>query len=414
MTIPRFCLLPGRPVWVHVISRCVRKAYLCGGRDDRWDHRRQWVENQLRDLAAVFAVEDLTRDEQCQLFTWDVENRLASAASLVQVAGQSAATYLYDALGRRVRKTVGQDETTWVSWGAQEVYELKRNPTAIAADIPPSTALTGGTTPITSGTMSAAGSLLTEAAATRINFQPAASPLVASWLADTGAIYGVRTGGKNYGWVGAALAKTVDRDWLGWTMYDTYNQLWSTWTSAASARPTWELDLPNGTYPVVAVCGDARSIQQRNDLLVEGVAWNDPAPWNGSTANPTTGQLGKFCVLSGSVTIADGKLSIQSATTAKNPKLCFIEIGSIGTSIDANFAARSTAILAQVNARSAGGRPAIVRPGTTLSVFGSYVDDLLGYRIQDSTGTYATKTSYYTHTNHLYSLSAVTSSTGAV
>ena len=57
MAIPRSRLLPGRPAWVHVISRCVRKAYLCGGRDGKWDHRRQWVEEQLRDLAAVFAVE---------------------------------------------------------------------------------------------------------------------------------------------------------------------------------------------------------------------------------------------------------------------------------------------------------------------------------------------------------------------
>ena len=57
MAIPRMHQFPGRPVWIHVISRCVRKAYLCGGRDGKWDHRRKWVEDRLEELAGVFAVE---------------------------------------------------------------------------------------------------------------------------------------------------------------------------------------------------------------------------------------------------------------------------------------------------------------------------------------------------------------------
>ena len=57
MAIPRILQLPGRPVWVHVISRCVRKAYLCGEREGKWDHRRQWVEDRLGELAGIFAVE---------------------------------------------------------------------------------------------------------------------------------------------------------------------------------------------------------------------------------------------------------------------------------------------------------------------------------------------------------------------
>ncbi len=46
-----------KDTWVHCTSRCVRKAYLCGGRDGRWDHRRGWVEERLRLLAGCFAVE---------------------------------------------------------------------------------------------------------------------------------------------------------------------------------------------------------------------------------------------------------------------------------------------------------------------------------------------------------------------
>jgi RHS repeat-associated protein len=42
------------------------------------------------------------------------------------------------------------------------------------------------------------------------------------------------------------------------------------------------------------------------------------------------------------------------------------------------------------------------------------VDELLGYRVQKSVGTYATKTSYWVNSNHLYSVAAVSNSAGAV
>lgn len=44
----------------HVISRCVRRAYLCGqdeqtGKD--YSHRKQWITNRLKYLASVFAID---------------------------------------------------------------------------------------------------------------------------------------------------------------------------------------------------------------------------------------------------------------------------------------------------------------------------------------------------------------------
>jgi hypothetical protein len=56
-TARRRLLDPGRSTWVHCTSRCVRKAYLCGGRDGRWEHRRGWLEERLGVLAKLFAVE---------------------------------------------------------------------------------------------------------------------------------------------------------------------------------------------------------------------------------------------------------------------------------------------------------------------------------------------------------------------
>ncbi|AHF04143.1 hypothetical protein MARPU_09980 [Marichromatium purpuratum 984] len=61
MTRPRASLvsLSDTP-WYHVVTRCVRRAYLCGfdrltGRS--FEHRRGWVELRLRQLAGVFAID---------------------------------------------------------------------------------------------------------------------------------------------------------------------------------------------------------------------------------------------------------------------------------------------------------------------------------------------------------------------
>jgi REP element-mobilizing transposase RayT len=60
MTSPRSQLVdPATPGFYHCISRCVRRAFLCGedeltGRS--FEHRKQWVEDRLLELAEVFAV----------------------------------------------------------------------------------------------------------------------------------------------------------------------------------------------------------------------------------------------------------------------------------------------------------------------------------------------------------------------
>ena len=38
----------------HCVSRCVRKAFLCG---DRYEHRRSWIEDRLAQLVEIFAIQ---------------------------------------------------------------------------------------------------------------------------------------------------------------------------------------------------------------------------------------------------------------------------------------------------------------------------------------------------------------------
>jgi REP element-mobilizing transposase RayT len=60
MTYARSILIPkGSAGTFHCVSRCVRRAYLCG--EDRltgrsFEHRRQWVEDRIHELAGIFGV----------------------------------------------------------------------------------------------------------------------------------------------------------------------------------------------------------------------------------------------------------------------------------------------------------------------------------------------------------------------
>lgn len=61
MTLPRSALVSvSYTPYYHIVSRCVRRAFLCGtdktsGKD--YEHRRQWIEDRIRILSTLFAVD---------------------------------------------------------------------------------------------------------------------------------------------------------------------------------------------------------------------------------------------------------------------------------------------------------------------------------------------------------------------
>ncbi|MFW5882695.1 MAG: transposase, partial [Planctomycetota bacterium] len=58
MTIARSLLIDDRRTGCyHLISRCVRRAYLCGG---AVEHRREWVEQGIQTQSNAFAVDVLS------------------------------------------------------------------------------------------------------------------------------------------------------------------------------------------------------------------------------------------------------------------------------------------------------------------------------------------------------------------
>ena len=148
----------------------------------------------------------------------------------------------------------------------------------------------------------------------RINFQPASAPVPAGYLVDGGLAFAARGNGQTYGWNADNTAQTRDRNAANSAdqRYDTLTHL----QKPASPDAVWEIAVPNGTYVVRLVSGDASNFDSVFRTTVEGV----------QTVSGTPTTTTRWIEGTSTVTVTDGRLTIRSGAGASNNKICFVEI----------------------------------------------------------------------------------------
>jgi YVTN family beta-propeller protein len=156
---------------------------------------------------------------------------------------------------------------------------------------------------------------VTPAFAVKINFQPASSAVPAGYLPDGGSVFANRGNGYTYGWNVSNTSFTRDRNSTRSPdqRYDTLNHM-----QKSSGARSWEIAVPNGTYNVFVVSGDADHTDSVFRVNVEGVLT--------VSGTPTTST--RWVSGTRTVTVNDGRLTVSNGSGASNNKICFIDITS--------------------------------------------------------------------------------------
>ncbi|HAV60908.1 MAG TPA: hypothetical protein DCY13_00900 [Verrucomicrobiales bacterium] len=151
----------------------------------------------------------------------------------------------------------------------------------------------------------------------RVNFQPSGATVPAGYLADVGASYGNRGNGQTYGWNASNTAHARDRNSSRSPdqRYDTLNHM----QKSGGAR-TWEIAVPNGSYSVFVVAGDAGHFDSVFRINVEGQL----------TVTGTPTSANRWVSGTRTVAVSDGRLTISSGSGASNNKICFVDISPAG------------------------------------------------------------------------------------
>jgi glucose/arabinose dehydrogenase len=145
-----------------------------------------------------------------------------------------------------------------------------------------------------------------------IIFQPAGTAVPSGYVADTGAVYGARTGGLTYGWDADNSAQARVRNVEADPRYDTLIHL----QKPANPNAKWELAVPSGSYRVHIAAGDPSNFDSVFVLQVEGTTV--------VSGTPSTGA--RFVEGTATVQVTDGKLTVSNGPGAQNNKICFIDV----------------------------------------------------------------------------------------
>ena len=144
------------------------------------------------------------------------------------------------------------------------------------------------------------------------NFQPAAAPVPAGYVPDSGAVFGTGLGFQ-FGW-NAVTPETRDRNAASSPdqRYDTLIHL----QKPSNPNASWELVIPNGTYRVRMVAGDPSYFDGTFSINAEGV----PVV----TGAPTSAQ--RWVEGTADVVVNDGGLTVTNRNGSVNNKLNFVEV----------------------------------------------------------------------------------------
>ena len=143
-----------------------------------------------------------------------------------------------------------------------------------------------------------------------INFQPASAPVPTGYLVDSGLTYGDRGNGNTYGWTSNISSEARDRN----NALHAPDQRFDTLLHVGSS--SWEIALPSGQYDVRLVMGDPSYTDCACAVTLEGV----------TAIDQPTSSTNRFVESDMTVTVTDGRLTLESLSATDVNKVAFIEI----------------------------------------------------------------------------------------
>ncbi|MEQ1748058.1 MAG: Ig-like domain-containing protein [Prosthecobacter sp.] len=153
--------------------------------------------------------------------------------------------------------------------------------------------------------------------AARINFQPALAPVPSGYLVDDGSVYADLGYGLTYGWTRDNRPDARDRNSHPDQRYDTFIHMQKD-QGGGSTTSSWAIAVPNSTYSVTVLAGDAINADSVHELRVENTTIITGTP---------AGQF--FYEGSATVTVTDNVLNISPGPGAVNAKIAYTIIEEV-------------------------------------------------------------------------------------
>ena len=207
--------------------------------------------------------------------------------------------------------------------------------------------------------------------AANFNFQPGGPATPAGYTPDFGRSFGWQFG-KQSGWNANNSGQVVETRTGADNLHDTYAKI-----GAAGGASRWEVAVPNGTYNVKIVAGDANAYNARYAFKVEGNTVLDKTPTSGN----------RWVEGSASVVVKDGRLTLEGASSAYNNKINSISIQQTSTSTGGKVTGASVDDGASDTLRPPTGVEAWAKLGQSASLDWDYlsVDGEDGFIVEQST-----------------------------